>query len=539
MLSARAGRLALLAAIFTVELLAISIWLDSDMLRGASGLAGLVHDWGAFTLRLVLASVAAFLVLGESQVSISAGAISLRRGETGPVSWALLGLHAAAMAAFAGFSSILYARHSSALAANLEVLGWIAAGCAAIVLAACALIPAAVWIDRMRAFGDVLVFAPAAGLGACLLGGWARQLWTPLTHWTFAAVSLLLRPFLPRLMTDPATATIGTAKFNVEIAPECSGYEGMGLVLAVTCAWLWFQRRNCRFPNALALIPAGVALIWMLNAARIAALILIGNAGAEGIAAGGFHSQGGWIAFSMVAVGMCSAARRIAWFTASGAQASVAENGARAASGAVAAYLAPFLAILAAALVSRAVSADFEWLYGLRVAAAGAALWYFRGAYRNLERRISPAALAAGAAVFVLWIALDRIGSAPAAAPAAFENATLAARWAWIALRLAGAIVTVPMAEELAFRGFLLRRLVSSDFESVAWRDFSWIALLVSSLAFGLMHGERWIAGTIAGIVYAVAMLRRGRIADAIAAHAFTNALLAAWVLVTGNWGLW
>ena len=524
-------RLALLAAIFVAELLAISIWLDGEMLLGAGGLAAVLHDWGAFALRLTVASIVAFLVLGDSRPSRSSA------HHVGPVSWPLLILHAAAMAVFAGLSWMIYGRHFSGFAANLEVLGWAAAGIAAIALAACALIPAAMWIERIREFGDLLVFAPTAGLAACVLGNFARKLWAPLTHGTFALVSLMLRPFLDQFFANPAAAEIGSARFRVQIAPECSGYEGIGLIFAVTCAWLWFRRRECRFPNALLLIPAGVAAVWILNAARIATLILIGNSGAEAIAVGGFHSQAGWIAFSLVAVGMCSAARRISWFSYSAQAAPIT---APAASDAVTAYLAPFLAILLAALVSRAASANFEWLYGLRVVAAGAALWYFRGRYRDLDQRIGPVALLAGAVAFTMWIALDRIASvAPAAEPAAFAAAPLAARSVWIVLRLAGAMVTVPLAEELAFRGFLLRRLLGANFETVPWTRFSWIPFVVSSLAFGALHGERWIAGTIAGMIYALAMLRRGRLADAIAAHAFTNTLLAVWVMVTGNWRLW
>jgi hypothetical protein len=34
-------------------------------------------------------------------------------------------------------------------------------------------------------------------------------------------------------------------------------------------------------------------------------------------------------------------------------------------------------------------------------------------------------------------------------------------------------------------------------------------------------------------------MLRRGRIGQAVVAHATTNALIAAWVLVRGDWYLW
>ena len=61
------------------------------------------------------------------------------------------------------------------------------------------------------------------------------------------------------------------------------------------------------------------------------------------------------------------------------------------------------------------------------------------------------------------------------------------------------ATVTVPIAEELAFRGFLLRRFISPDFEAISFQTFSWFALLASSVIFGLLHGQRWIAGTLAG----------------------------------------
>jgi len=54
-----------------------------------------------------------------------------------------------------------------------------------------------------------------------------------------------------------------------------------------------------------------------------------------------------------------------------------------------------------------------------------------------------------------------------------------------------------------------------------------------------LLHGDRWLAGTLAGLIYAFAFLRRGRIGDAVIAHATTNALLAVWVLAGSRWYLW
>jgi CAAX prenyl protease-like protein len=113
------------------------------------------------------------------------------------------------------------------------------------------------------------------------------------------------------------------------------------------------------------------------------------------------------------------------------------------------------------------------------------------------------------------------------------------AKITWLALRTLGAVITVPIAEELAFRGFLIRRVISRDFELLSPRSFTFLSVLVSSVAFGLLHGDRWLAGIVAGLLYAVAFLRRGRIGDAVAAHATTNALLAGWVLIRGDWYMW
>src|ERR1700681_4106399 len=112
----------------------------------------------------------------------------------------------------------------------------------------------------------------------------------------------------------------------------------------------------------------------------------------------------------------------------------------------------------------------------------------------------------------------------------------LAASVAWVTCRLLAATITVPIAEELAFRGFLVRRLVSERFEKVAPQSLGWVSITVSSVAFGLMHGNRWLAGTLAGVVYALAYRQRGRIGDAVAAHALTNLLLAATMLQSGTW---
>ena len=58
-------------------------------------------------------------------------------------------------------------------------------------------------------------------------------------------------------------------------------------------------------------------------------------------------------------------------------------------------------------------------------------------------------------------------------------------------------------------------------------------------MVFGVLPGSEWMAGTLAGVAYALALRHRGRMGDAVVAHAATNALLAAWVIARGDWHLW
>ncbi len=86
----------------------------------------------------------------------------------------------------------------------------------------------------------------------------------------------------------------------------------------------------------------------------------------------------------------------------------------------------------------------------------------------------------------------------------------------WLVVRVAAAVITVPIAEELAFRGYLLRRIEAADFEAVRFRDVGATALILSAAVFGAEHGTLWLPGVIAGLAYAgVAMRyrahRRGR----------------------------
>jgi membrane protease YdiL (CAAX protease family) len=54
-----------------------------------------------------------------------------------------------------------------------------------------------------------------------------------------------------------------------------------------------------------------------------------------------------------------------------------------------------------------------------------------------------------------------------------------------------------------------------------------------------LIDWQHLLLGTLAGLAFAAALRWRGRVGDAVAAHAVSNLLLAVWVLGFGDWAQW
>ena len=372
---------------------------------------------------------------------------------------------------------------------------------------------------------------------------------------TFRGVKFLLGLFYPDVFRDPAHFVVGTRNFSVIIEAGCSGIEGLALMLSLTVGWLLYARRELRMWRALLLVPLSLALIWLLNMLRLAALIAIGDAGHPAVALGGFHSQAGWILFSCVALGFLLSVNNVSWFRSSGPSLatvpiSVPQGGGSplAKTNLAAVYLLPFLAILAAGLLTVAASDGFEWMYSLRLIAALAVFYAYRNHYLRMDWRFGWLGPAAGVLVFAFWIALDHwigrdatTGSGVVLTGVAEGLARLSAgrRAAWIVVRTLAAVTTVPLAEELAFRGYIARRLMSANVESIPYGSLSVAAVLASSLAFGILHGRMWLAGTLAGVVFAMVAKLRGRLGEAVAAHATANLLIALWVITRGDYWLW
>lgn len=413
-----------------------------------------------------------------------------------------------------------YAAHLLLLAATGLSLAWLAA-------------PLPFWLQTLRQYWPTLAIATIVAITALLAGHYAQGAWELLSGATLTLVHALLSLYEADVQVNFDTRVLTVGTFSVFIDQGCSGYEGIGLVLIFLSLYLWVFRGTLRFPNALLLLPVGVATIWLLNAVRIAALVSIGAHTSPEIAVGGFHSQAGWITFLVVTIGILATVPRLSFFTAGTDIATPRTSSDRL----IVAFLAPFMSLMAANIVIATASPYDEWLYGLKVVAVGLCLWIFRDVYRGLVARVDGLALVVGAVVGVLWVV-----TAPAAADGGEVGAWIAAQSVtvvtlWLLVRAIGSIVMVPIAEELAFRGLLHRWIISRNFETVDFATFSWIAFVVSSLLFGFMH-QRWIAGALAGAAFALVMYRSGRLSDPIAAHMVANAVIIAWAIAAQNWSL-
>lgn len=530
------GRWTLLAALLAVEALALCTAFDAQpLLAEHQWWAGLLGRTGLVVPLATSTGAALVLVASARGRELLAGAVAAL--ESPRRWWLFLAAHLAAFALFARLTAVVFGGGLAERASpGLWIAAWTVAGAATVALWAEAMVPASIVLRLVRSAPAVLVGGAVVGAVAYLAGQVTDASWSSLATMTFWVVERLLRGVMPELLADPQQYVIGTPDFLVAVRPPCSGYQGIGLLWVFVLGYLWLFRRTLRFPHAFVLLPIGTGLVWVANALRIAALVAVGTWVSPEVAMGGFHHNAGALLFCGIALGMVAVSRRWRFVSAVPARPEPRDD-------ATAARLVPLLAIVATAAVTTAFAAGpFDPFYPLRVAVAGAALWAFRRAYSELRWTWSWAAVAAGALGFGLWALLVPLPVDPEAVAANWQAALgglpCAAAALWLGLRIAGAVITAPLAEELAFRSYLTRRLMAADFARLPAGAFSWTSFLVSSALFGAMHGA-WLAGTAVGMLYALVWYRRGELADAVLAHAVTNALLAAWVLATGAWWLW
>lgn len=186
------------------------------------------------------------------------------------------------------------------------------------------------------------------------------------------------------------------------------------------------------------------------------------------------------------------------------------------------------------------------YLYPVKALVVAYLLYRYRKKYSELNLKDLanlPATLAVcgtGLLVFFLWIQMDwTVGVA--GRPQGFNPTLLPGRELQIVMtmiRVGGAVLLVPLMEELFWRSFLIRYIIDKDFEQVRIGTFTWGSFLFTVVLFGAEHNYIY-AGIMAGVVYNLVLYKTRSLAQCVLAHAVTNLALAIYVVFTGKWQFW
>ena len=533
-----------------LELLALSFSLDAyqrSLLASEGLFSQLLAHAGALAKFLVLATVLLLFVFrtrGQRPPAALKLSFSPRRCAV------FLPCHLISFAVFFYCCVQIFSAHNTAL---LIQLMWVLFGLASALFWLMLWASAHTWLLLLKYFRGTALLVLGSSLVIWALAQGSADLWGPLSDWTFSVSSTLLYLVNPAAVyADFDGKILGFGGFLVHVAPACSGYEGIGLAVGFTAVYVYAYAQELRFPRVLVLFPIAALLVWLLNCVRIALLILMGAYGSADVAVGGFHSQAGWLSFIATSLLVLYLAHGLAFFqkagrakTHSAAQIeNSAESGADNKGGVRAniaiACLLPMVSLLAMMMLSSIFITDFDWLYPWRALFLLLVLVWCWPAFGGVLNRFSvqwPTILVA-LAVTVLWVCLSPSNiEADNVIQQGYTALSFGEQLFWWAFRFLGAVILIPIAEELAFRAYMMSRLAGVTLHLDKKQSYSVISIVISSLAFGFLH-QAWFAGLLAGLAYAFIRLRYASIVQPIIAHALTNFLVFVFAAYTQQWSL-
>lgn len=522
----------------TIEYLAVSFLVDAQDLLGPAKLEASLGRIGDLA-PLAFLFPAAVVLTGGHNIRLRLRALSAYRSEQ-TVTLVLGGLFVTLVCGLLFLARLISRSSLTESEARNSLLLWSSVGIASVSALALSL-----WTPQMvgralsglrREFALGLLISSIAGIAGLL----SRSLWKPLAWLTLELAHAILTILVPDPVASIEKALVGTERFYVQVAPVCSGIEGIALMLTFVGAYLFLARHELKWPLTFVLLPLSALFVWILNVVRIVGLILVGTYYSPEVALGGFHSKAGWVFFTLCALGTVHFVQQSSRFQAAlpggtPRVVSAAPQTLEVPETATLAYLAPLLSVLGAKLVTGLFTTHIDYFYGVSVVAAALTLYKFRDQYPRPSFGSPALPVSVGGGVAVLWIIGFGQQAEPSPVAEALGAMSTPLATTWLALRGLGMILTVPIVEELAFRGYMLRRFTSPDFEQVSYRTFSWLGLLISSLAFGALHSH-WILGTAAGLIFGLVTVIRGRLSDAVVAHAAANALIFGYALLTDQY---
>ena len=186
--------------------------------------------------------------------------------------------------------------------------------------------------------------------------------------------------------------------------------------------------------------------------------------------------------------------------------------------------------------------------YAFKIAVVAIVCWLCRSTWADLRPWPGWKSLAMGFVlgllVTLLWVGLD--GTYPVygsvGSRAAFNPVTipLAGRAAFLAFRLFGLVLVVPLFEELFWRSFVVRWIINpDDFRKVSIGLTTPMAAAVTAGLFALEHPAEWLPALITGALWAWLLHQTRSVSACFVSHAVANLGLGIYVLATGSWKYW
>jgi CAAX prenyl protease-like protein len=217
------------------------------------------------------------------------------------------------------------------------------------------------------------------------------------------------------------------------------------------------------------------------------------------------------------------------------------------------AYVLPFLLYLGYVQVLAVYPQQYAWLYPAAALLVGTVTFCLLRGRRLLRPHWDVlAGVSVGLVGIVLWIGLCRLHLEEQAVQLfpswlrakrsgfdPFRNISgPLTRGPFIAMRMAGLVILVPIIEELFWRGFLLRWFIAADWQHVKLGQFSGGSFLGVTLLFAVAHSEWLAAAVYCGLLNGLLYWKRD-LWNCVVAHSVSNLLLGIYILSTGSWELW
>lgn len=200
---------------------------------------------------------------------------------------------------------------------------------------------------------------------------------------------------------------------------------------------------------------------------------------------------------------------------------------------------------------------SYPLAYTIRIGLTCLAVVLVWPAWRAIPLRVHPLAVPVGVVGVIGWILIchlqleDRFltavglgrwaswGDRPAFDPLAHFQGQSSSMVAFLAMRLAGLALIVPLVEEFFVRGFLMRFPLKADWWTIPLGSVTWTSGLIVVAYAVLSHPAEMIAAALWFTLITLLYARTRSLWDCVVAHAVTNGLLGAYILWSHEWTLW